>query len=142
MLELGIPLESGSEPKMKASRRAVTPVVIYYIFFIGMLIIGLYFLYDAILAYTAGDVEVAGYYSIMGMIGVGVSIYMATMLRRRTSTRKIPPKVMTTVECKRCGLKKLRGFVKGDYVLKNIEDCPKCNEPMTITAIYTEKAKK
>ena len=135
-------MESGSEPEMNTLRRTVNPVVIYYIFLIGTLVIGLYFLYDAVLAYGAGDVEAAGYYSILGMIGVGASIYMANMLRRMVFTRKAKPKVMTTVECKRCGLKKMREFVKGDYVLKDVEDCPKCDEPMTITAIYAEKAKK
>ena len=107
-----------------------------------MLIIGLYFFYDAIQAYVAGDIEAAGLSSMLGLIGIGLSIYMATILRRRGTARKIPPKVMTTVTCKICGLKNLREFMKGDYVLKNIENCPKCDEPMMIAAIYTEKVAK
>jgi len=105
-------------------------------------VIGLYFLYDAIQAYMVGDIEAAGFSSMLGMIGVGMSIYIVTMLRRRGSTRKIPSKVITTVECKICGLKKLREFMKGDYVLKNVENCKKCDEPMMITAVYAEKVKK
>jgi hypothetical protein len=104
-----------------------------------MLSIGLYFIYNAIQAYIIGEVEVAGYYSITGIIGVGMSIYMVSMLRRKASTQNIYPKVMTTIECNICGLKKLRKFEKGDYVLKNVENCLKCNQPMEITAIYAEK---
>lgn len=139
---LEILLELDSELRMKTSRKIINPSIIYYILLTGMLVIGLFFLYDAIMAYTVGDVEAAGFYSIMGAIGIGVSIYMVTMMKKKTSTREIPLKVITTIECKKCGLKKLREFMKGDYALKNVEICSKCNESMTITAIYTEKVKK
>jgi len=131
-----------SDPKKETSRGVISPATIYYIFLMGTLIIGSYFLYNAILAYEAENVEEASYYALMGMIGIGASIYMAMTLRRKASARKIPPKVITTVECKKCGLKKLRAFMKGDYVIKAVENCQKCNEPMMITAIYAEKAKK
>jgi hypothetical protein len=107
-----------------------------------MFIIGVYFLYDAIQVYSTGDLEGAAFSSILGMVGIGMSIYMLTMLRNRVSTRKIPKKVVTTIECKKCGLKQIRPFIKGDYVLKAVEKCVKCDEPMLITAIYTEKRDK
>jgi hypothetical protein len=120
----------------------ISPTLVYYIFLVGMFIIGVYFLYDAIQTYTAGDIEGAGFSAILGIIGIGMSIYMLTMLRKRISTQKPPKKVVTTIECKKCSLKKIRTFVKGDYVLKDVEHCGKCNEPMSITAIYTEKTDK
>ena len=135
-------MESDSDLKMKTSRKIINPAIIYYILLMGMLVIGLFFLYDAIMAYATGDVETAIFYAIMGAIGVGMSIYMATMIKKKTSTRETPLKVITTTECKKCGLKKLREFMKGDYVFKNVETCSKCSELMTITVIYAEKAKK
>jgi len=138
-LELGIPLGLDNNQKTKTSKNIVSSTLLYYIFLAGMFIIGVYFLYDATLAYNAGDVEGAGFSSILGIIGIGMSIYMLTMLRKRISTKKIPKKVVTTIECKKCSLKKIRSFMTGDYVLKNIENCVKCDEPMLITGIYTEK---
>jgi hypothetical protein len=141
-LELGIPLASGSSQKTKTSMSMGSQPWVYYIFVVGMFIIGVYFLYDAIQAYTVGDIESAGFSALLGIIGIGMSIYMVTMLRKRILTQKTPKKVVTTIECKKCGLKKIRPFMKGDYVLKAVEHCAKCNEPMAITAIYAEKTDK
>ena len=47
---------------------------------------------------TVGDIEGAGFSAILGVIGIGMSIYMLTMLRRRVSTQKPPKKVVTTIE--------------------------------------------
>ena len=130
---------SGSNQKTETSKSIVSSILVYYMFLAGMFIIGIYFLYDALQAYNTGDSEGAGFSAILGIIGIGMSIYMLTMLRKRVSTKKIPKKVVTTIECTKCSLKKIRSFTKGDYVLKNIENCLKCDEPMLITGIYTEK---
>lgn len=135
-------LESHSNQKTQTSKNLISPTLVYYLLLAGMFIIGVYFLYDALQVYIAGDIEGAGFSAILGVIGIGMSIYMLTMLRRRVSTQKPPKKVVTTIECKKCSLKKIRPFVKGDYVLKTVEHCVKCNEPMLITAIYTEKTDK
>lgn len=141
-MELEILLESHSNQKTQTSKNLISPTLVYYLLLAGMFIIGVYFLYDALQVYIAGDIEGAGFSAILGVIGIGMSIYMLTMLRRRVSTQKPPKKVVTTIECKKCSLKKIRPFVKGDYVLKDVEHCVKCNEPMLITAIYTEKTDK
>jgi hypothetical protein len=135
-------LELHSNQKTQTSKNLISPTLVYYLLLAGMFIIGVYFLYDALQVYIAGDIEGAGFSAILGVIGIGMSIYMLTMLRRRVSTQKPPKKVVTTIECKKCSLKKIRPFVKGDYVLKTVEHCVKCNEPMLITAIYTEKTDK
>ena len=142
MSELGIPLASGSNQNTQPSKKLLSPLSVYYIFLADMFIIGIYFLYDAIQVYATGDLEGAAFSSILGIIGTGMSIYMLTTLRKRVTTQKLPKKVVTTVECNKCGLKKLRPFMKGDYILKDGETCVKCNEPMLITAIYTEKRDK
>jgi hypothetical protein len=141
-LELETLLESHSNQKTETSKNFISPTLVYYLLLAGMFIIGVYFLYDALQVYSAGDIEGAGFSAILGVIGIGMSIYMLTMLRRRVLMQKPPKKVVTTIECKKCSLKKIRPFVKGDYVLKAVEQCVKCNEPMLITAIYTEKRDK
>jgi hypothetical protein len=109
-----------------------------------MLIIGAYYLYDALQAYLKEELETALYYSIMGIVGVAAAIYIARRFRKKsfTSAISISPKVVTALECEKCGLKNLRDFVKGDHVMKRVEDCQQCNEPMLITSIYTEKPEK
>jgi hypothetical protein len=53
------------------------------------------------------------------------------------------PKVMTTVECKKCGTKTVREFQRGDYVYKDLEACPKCPDTkQLITAVYKEVKEK
>ena len=141
-MELETLLESHSNQKTQTSKNLISSTLVYYLLLAGMFIIGIYFLYDALQVYSAGDIEGAGFSAILGVIGIGMSIYMLTMLRRRVSTQKPSKKVVTTIECKKCSLKKIRSFVKGDYVLKDVEQCVKCNEPMLITAIYTEKRNK
>ncbi|MFQ6076467.1 MAG: hypothetical protein ACE5Z5_10100 [Candidatus Bathyarchaeia archaeon] len=54
-------------------------------------------------------------------------------------TLPTPAEIFTTTECLKCGFKNIRRFVKGDYVLKTSDSCPKCDEPMTVTSIYTEE---
>jgi hypothetical protein len=54
-----------------------------------------------------------------------------------------PPKVTTTVECRKCGVKSVRDFQRGDYVYKELEACQKCpDDKMIITAIYKEVKEK
>lgn len=49
------------------------------------------------------------------------------------------PKVMTIIECRKCGFKNTREFQRGDYVFKELEACQKCSEEkQMITGIYKE----
>ena len=53
------------------------------------------------------------------------------------------PKVMTTIECKKCGIKTVREYQRGDYVYKELDACPKCPDTkQIITAIYKEVKEK
>ena len=80
---------------------------------------------------------------VLGLLGVGISTYVLVESRRRLSKLKlvIPP-VLTTIECKKCNEKKVREFQRGDYIFKESEPCTKCNDKMTITAIYREVKEK
>ena len=94
-------------------------------------------------AFLAGNEIVAGYLLIIGFIAMGLSIYVMFQSRKRAASLKIEaPKVMTTVECRKCGIKNVREFQRGDFVFKDLDPCQKCDDKMVITAIYKEVKEK
>ncbi len=97
----------------------------------------------AVYAFIGGDELVAGYLLIIGFIAMGLSAYLLFQSRKRVTNLKIEaPKTMTTVECIKCGFKSVREFQRGDYVYKELDKCQKCDDKMTITAIYKEVKEK
>jgi hypothetical protein len=98
----------------------------------------------AVEVYLRGDNDiVAGYLLVIGFIAMGVATYVLFQSRKRAASMKIEaPKVMTTVECRKCGSKKVREFQRGDFVFKDLEACQKCDDKMIITAIYKEVKEK
>lgn len=95
-------------------------------------------------AYLTGDVFAAVVLSAIGLIAIAMSVLTFYQSRRQASEMKIEiPKVMTTIECKKCGAKNIREFQRGDYVFKELEPCQKCPETkQMITAIYKEVKEK
>ena len=91
----------------------------------------------------ATDAFVAGWLALIGIAGIALSAYVIVQMRRhgpRPNIEAAP--IMTTIECKKCGYKNVREFKRGDYILKEVEPCPKCNEKMMITGIYREVKEK
>ena len=87
--------------------------------------------------------EIAVYLLAIGFIAMGLSVYVLFQSRKRVASMKIEaPKVMTTVECKKCGFKSVREFQRGDFVFKDLYACQKCDDKMIITAIYKEVKEK
>jgi hypothetical protein len=94
-------------------------------------------------AFIAGNEMVAGYLLLIGFIAMALSVYVLLQSRKRVASMRIEtPKVMTTVECKKCGFKSVRDFQRGDFVFKELEACQKCEDKMLITAIYKEVKEK
>ena len=57
--------------------------------------------------------DVTGSYVLLalGVLGVALSTYVLVQTRRRISKLKIVvPPVMTTIECRKCGIKNVRDF--------------------------------
>jgi hypothetical protein len=107
------------------------------------LIIGVDALTNKSSLFYANDNELAFIFLIMGFLGVALSTYVLFQTRRRLSKLKIVvPPVMTTIECKKCGVKNVREFQRGDYIFKEGEPCQKCSDKMLITAIYREVKQK
>ncbi|MEM3378229.1 MAG: hypothetical protein QXV09_05980 [Candidatus Bathyarchaeia archaeon] len=89
--------------------------------------------------FVEGNEVAAGYLLIIGLIAMALSLYVMVQSRKRLADIRIEaPKVMTTIECKKCGFKNVREFQRGDFVFKELDPCQKCNEKMLITAIYKE----
>ena len=85
----------------------------------------------------------AGYYMLVGFIGLALSAYMLLQTRRKPSRVTLEmPRVITTIICQKCGFKNIRDFQRGDYIFKDAEPCPKCNEKMMIDSIYREVKEK
>jgi hypothetical protein len=87
--------------------------------------------------------DMATYLLAIGFIAMALSAYMLLQSRKRVAGMKIEaPKVMTTVECRKCGFKSVREFQRGDFIFKDLEACQKCDDKMIITAIYKEVKEK
>lgn len=105
----------------------------------------LFSLYMGFQAYGSDQQDQANYFIIIGTAGFAVMGYMFFRARTFTSARLEVPRVdvVTTVECPKCGLKRIREFARGDYVFKADEPCTRCEGVMTITRIHRrEKEKK
>jgi formate dehydrogenase assembly factor FdhD len=94
----------------------------------------------AVNAFMAEEEIVAGYLLVISAIAMSLSVYVLVQSRRRvTSMKNEKPSMMTTTECRKCGVKNVREFQRGDYVFKELEPCQKCPDTkMLITAIYKE----
>jgi hypothetical protein len=84
------------------------------------------------------NVIAAGWLTLIGALGVGISTYVLLQARRRTQEKIATPPTLTTVECTKCGFKNVREFQRGDYIFKEAEKCEKCGNPTQIAAIYRE----
>jgi len=86
----------------------------------------------------------AGLLAVIGLVALTMSMFTLYQARRQAAEMKIEiPKVMTTIECKKCGIKTVREFQRGDYVYKELDACPKCPDTkQLITAIYKDVKEK
>jgi hypothetical protein len=107
-----------------------------------------------VLAITALSTGVSVYYKnpedasamsfmLIGFIGLALSVYMLLQTQRKPSRAAFEmPRVITTTLCQKCGFKNIRDFQRGDYIFKEAEPCPKCNEKTMIASIYREVKEK
>ena len=93
--------------------------------------------------YESQDPTSALPYMLIGFIGLAISAYMLLQTQRKPSRVAFEmPQVITTILCQKCGFKNIRDFERGDYIFKETEPCPKCNEKMMIASIYREDKEK
>ena len=126
-----------SKPAPANSTTRISSFVLLIIFI--TLALSLTALILALNAFSYDNQVTAGYLLLIGFLGVALSTYVLFQTRRRISRLRIEtPPITTTIECRKCGLKSVREFQRGDYIFKEGEMCQKCNEKMLITAIYRE----
>jgi hypothetical protein len=131
--------------EMSENSSAATAKISTYLIMIVLIVLALSIvaLMLSVNAFIVGNEVVAGYLLIIGFIAMALSVYVLLQSRKRVASMRIEaPKVMTTVECKKCGFKSVRDFQRGDFIFKELEACQKCEDKMMITAIYKEVKEK
>jgi len=100
-------------------------------------------LFQGMTAFIDGRINEGSYYIVIGLGSLALSAFMLFQTKRAMPQLMIEPeRVSTTILCNKCGFKNLRDFQRGDYILKEAEPCPKCNEKMMIASIYREVKEK
>ena len=128
-------VSSETSPPAKVSPFALIAIIITLV--VVML------LFNAVYFYAEENFEIAMILLIIGFFGLAACLYMFAEMRRRLLRLRIElPPITTTIECRKCGFKTVRGFQRGDYIFKEVDVCQKCNEKMLITAIYREVREK
>jgi hypothetical protein len=130
---------------MSENSSAATTKISTYLMMIVLIVLALSVvaLMLSVNAFIVGNEMVAGYLLLIGFIAMALSVYVLLQSRKRIASMRIEaPKVMTTVECKKCGFKSVREFQRGDFVFKDLDTCQKCEDKMMITAIYKEVKEK
>jgi hypothetical protein len=113
------------------------------IIFIVVLALSILALFKGMTAITEQDITNGSSYILIGVGALALSAYMLFQTKRVMPQLMFEPeRVATTILCNKCGFKNLRDFQRGDYILKEAEPCPKCNEKMIIASIYREVKEK
>jgi cytochrome bd-type quinol oxidase subunit 1 len=129
-----------SENSTPATTRISTYLMMIVLIVLALSVVALVL---SVQVFSEGNQIVAGYLLVIGFIAMGLSAYVLLQSRRHVTSMKIEaPKVMTTVECRKCGFKSVREYQRGDFVFKELEACQKCEDKMLITAIYKEVKEK
>ena len=116
---------------------------IYLMIILVTFVLSISALFYAVDALRSNQNVSAGYFTLIGSIGLALSVYMLLQTQRKPSRVAFEmPRVITTILCQKCGFKNIRDFQRGDYVFKDAEPCPKCNEKMMIASIYREVKEK
>jgi len=129
-----------SENSLSATTKISTYLMMIVLIVLALSVVALIL---SVNAFIVGNEVVAGYLLLIGFIAMALSVYVLLQSRKRIASMRIEaPKVMTTVECKKCGFRSVREFQRGDFVFKELEACQKCEDKMLVTAIYKEVKEK
>ena len=129
-----------SENSTTVANRISTFLLMIILAVLALSIIALLF---GVNAYLEGNENVALYLISIGILSMGLAIYVLFQSRKRMAKMKIEePKMMTTIECRKCDTKEVREFERGDFVYKELDKCDKCEDNKIITSIYKEVKEK
>ncbi len=93
------------------------------------------------------DQQIAMMYMFIGSLGfasIGYMLFRSKAVSTQAKKELDIPKVevVTTLECPKCNLKRVRDFKRGDYVFKSDEPCTRCDGLMVINRIHRKKTEK
>ncbi len=129
----------GEASEMPPQARRISSVFMIIIFV--MLILSIAALYQVIEDYMSGKLNLANI--VLSLSAIAISLYMLFQLKMKPLKLGFEAqKVLTTVECLKCGYTNIRDFKQGDFIFKVVEPCPKCNEEMAISSIYRKPEEK
>ena len=113
---------------------------IFFAIILVVLVLSMLVLSQAVTAYLIGDFGFENSILLMmGLAGFIATAYMLFQMRRGILKLTLEtPRVSTTIMCSKCDFKNIRDFQRGDYIFKEAEPCPKCNQKMVIASIYRE----
>jgi len=117
---------------------------VYFVIILVTLLLAITALSLGVNAYNKNPEDASAMsFMLVGFIGLALSAYMLLQTQRRPLRAAFEmPRVITTIICQKCGFKNIRDFQRGDYIFKEAETCPKCNEKMMIASIYREVKEK
>jgi hypothetical protein len=125
----------------KAPPKGISPFFLILIFIV--LALSILSLFLGMIAFIKEDMVNGSYYILIGFGTLLLSAYILFQIKRTLPQFTFEPeRVATIILCNKCGFKSLRDFQRGDYILKEAEPCPKCNEKMIIASIYREVKEK
>jgi len=107
-----------------------------------MLVLSIVTLYQLIDTYTkSGSLDLLS--MTISISAITLSSYMFIQMTRKPLRLGFEiPKVSTTIHCTNCDYNSIRDFQTGDYILKEVGPCPKCNNKTIISSIYTQVTEK
>ena len=128
-----------SEEMATPARKFSSIVLIVIVVVMALSLSALYQAYDMFL----NNDPTVGYYLLIGFVGMALSTYMLLQTRGRMKRFKLKTQpINTTILCTKCGIKSVRKFGRGDYILKELGPCTKCEGTTLISAIYREVEEK
>lgn len=128
---------------MSEPPNAVKRISFFFIAVISVLLVLSFFsLYQAVETYRrTGSPDIMTI--TLSVSAIALSSYMVLQMRRKPLKLGFEvPKVFTIVECPSCDFTNTREFQTGDYILKEADPCPKCEESSFISSIYREAKEK
>ena len=135
-----------SQTNQKISSYLVLIVMIVLVLSIISIILAVSVYYNGVStpSQAGSDDLTAGFLAVIGLVALSMSLITLRQSRKQAAEMKIEtPKVMTTIECRKCNTKTVREFQRGDYVYKDLDVCPKCPDTkQMITAIFKEVKEK
>jgi len=109
---------------------------------VSLVIFSVALLWIAYLSFKqGGDTASATFQAIFGLSSLAISMKALKDLveARKAFAREERVKIVSILQCRKCGLKFGRRYRPGEYVGMTVEDkCPKCSGPAFVTLIYSD----